>query len=157
MTGHQRRGVLLAACRCNPITVTSKGLEIPLCMQMALRQETKHRPMDLRVARSAFGEVALGAVPYESAGLPAPWEASLKIASHIAAEARAAVKVSAAPIRPSCVNICSMLPSQQGPACKAKRTSEGISTRFPGAAGVVSPLKGMSFKKSTLPDNQGDP
>ena len=85
---------MLAACRCDPtITVTSKGLEIPLCMQMALRQETKHRPMDLRVARSAFGEVASGAVPYENAGIAAPWEMSLKIASHIAAEARAAVKV----------------------------------------------------------------
>ncbi len=62
-------------------------------MQMALKQETKHRPMDLRAARSAFGELASGAVPYESAGVYAPWEASLKIASHIAAEARAAVKV----------------------------------------------------------------
>ncbi|CAL5220492.1 g2519 [Coccomyxa viridis] len=60
--------------------------------EMALKQETKHRPMDLRAARSAFGELASGAVPYESAGVHAPWEASLKIASHIAAEARAAVK-----------------------------------------------------------------
>lgn len=63
--------------------------------QVALKQETKHRPMDLRAARSAFGELAPGAVSYENAGLAAPWEVPLKIASHIAAEARAAVKVSA--------------------------------------------------------------
>ena len=65
--------------------------------QMALKQETKHRPMDLRVAKSAFGELASGAVPYESTGVHASWEAALKIASHIAAEARAAVKVSLLP------------------------------------------------------------
>jgi hypothetical protein len=65
------------------------------CDQIALKQETKHRPMDLRAARSVFGDLSSGAVPYESAGLAAPWEVPLKIASHIAAEARAAVKVSA--------------------------------------------------------------
>lgn len=63
------------------------------CVQMALRQETKHRPMDLRVARSAFGEPAQEAAVFEGGASGAPWEVSLKIASHIAAEARAAVKV----------------------------------------------------------------
>ena len=62
------------------------------CMQMALKQETKHRPMDLRAAR-AFGVPAPGTGTPDSSTPSASWEASLKIASHIAAEARAAVKV----------------------------------------------------------------
>lgn len=62
------------------------------CMQIALKQETKHRPMDLRAAKT-FGVPAPEAETPFSSTPSASWEASLKIASHIAAEARAAVKV----------------------------------------------------------------
>ncbi len=64
-------------------------------MQVTLRQETKHRPMDLRAhkpnARAMDAESAADAQP-----VPGPshdCEVALKIASTIAAEARAAVKV----------------------------------------------------------------
>lgn len=60
--------------------------------QVELRQETHHRPMDLRAATTRMHSRPAPAAC--DAGLPEPdWEIALKIASSIGAEARAAVKV----------------------------------------------------------------
>ena len=68
----------------------------PRVLQVSIKQETRHRPMDLRAARSR-GRLVSAAVEdqWELDGCTAvpDWELALKVASTIAAEARAAVKV----------------------------------------------------------------
>lgn len=67
-------------------------------MQVTLRQETKHRPMDLRAERPRAmqnGTGGLGEAASALDGSSHEWEVALKIASNIALEARTAVKVPA--------------------------------------------------------------
>ncbi len=65
----------------------------PVTLQVELRQETHHRPMDLRAARPQACSAPRGAGHGEPGQQEQEWEVALKIASSIAAEARAAVKV----------------------------------------------------------------
>ena len=65
-------------------------------LQVSIKQETRHRPMDLRAGRSRVRHVSAAVEDQGELGgcADAPnWEPALKIASTIAAEARAAVKV----------------------------------------------------------------
>ena len=67
-------------------------------LQVSIKQETRHRPMDLRAARSRVQHVAAavgdqGELELDSYAVAPDWELALKVASTIAAEARAAVKV----------------------------------------------------------------
>ena len=64
-------------------------------LQTALRSETDHRPMDLRVGDLRAAKVMQTELADHAGALddrPA-WDLRLRIGSHIAAEARAAVKV----------------------------------------------------------------
>jgi hypothetical protein len=63
-------------------------------MQVPLRQETMHRPMDLRADRSHVSSGSKTPTRRQLMTSSAEhWTCALKIASSIAAEARAAVKV----------------------------------------------------------------
>ena len=69
-------------------------------LQVSIKQETRHRPMDLRAARSRVRHVSASVgdqgeleLELDSRAVVPDWEVALKLASTIAAEARAAVKV----------------------------------------------------------------
>lgn len=93
------------ACTCSAVQLWHRRKESDSTVsifhgvQVELRQETSHRPMDLRAAipqaRSMHKEAPQG----RPSPLDQEWVVSLRIASNIAAEARAAVKVHALQIR----------------------------------------------------------
>lgn len=72
-----------------------RGVKQTWCdtLQVELRQETSHRPMDLRAARPQVYSRPQQAPQGGPAQQEQEWEVALKIASTIASEARAAVKV----------------------------------------------------------------
>ena len=61
-------------------------------MQVSIRQETHYRPMDLRAARAGAPAAAAAAAEEACSSSRERWVAALRVASSIAAEARAAVK-----------------------------------------------------------------
>ena len=67
-----------------------------LHLQGGVTQDNHHRPMDLRAASSAVAAAyeAVAAEAVDDAAAPA-WKLRLAVGSQVAAEARAAVKVSA--------------------------------------------------------------